>query len=174
MSSHFIAHPKENLVKLCFSGCEKVEPATLFSQETCGTESALSLGCSIRAIRVEGETGLLSRVTYPLARSHTCTGRRALHYAEMVNHLLVYSQVFVVQDIDGDRSYSLQMDTLLSAPCNRRSIARFIDNVEQDITVLIRYCKSKTAKESDDENEPERKASPFATLWLGGRGAMEG
>ena len=45
----------------------------------------------------------------------------------------MHSKVFVIQDIDGDRSYSLRMDTLLDGDYAREDITRFFDEVTQDV-----------------------------------------
>ena len=128
---------------------KRMAPVALLQRKMQEKGSTLSLKCTIQTIQTDGRSGLLSRVTYSIGRSHRLTSQEALHYAEIINYLLVHSQVFVVQDIDGDCGYSLRMDTLLSAPYNRRSIARFIDEIEQDINVLIHTCKSVKRKQAD-------------------------
>ncbi|MEM6451286.1 MAG: hypothetical protein AAF703_13325 [Cyanobacteria bacterium P01_D01_bin.105] len=102
---------------------------------------------------------MLSRVTYPLPRSHVFSGKNALHCAEVINYLLVHSEVFVMQDIDGDRYYSLWMDTLLLAPYNRSSLSQFLDDIAQDIEVLIQYFRYKEGPQYKEAPKTEQESS---------------
>ena len=187
--SHFVAPPEENVIKICFSLKENLEKSTSqqrksrrlqtaetlrdrrrYSAHPSNSQSAdydLSLDCSIKAMRMDGKSGLLARLTYPLvqssnsvsARSHSMTSREALHYAEVINYLLVRSQVFVIQDLDGDRRYQLQMDTLLSAPYSRRRLAQFVDDITQDASVLVHYCRNNVEGCSLQTQDVQKSAS---------------
>ena len=148
--SHFIAQQKENLISVSFPVREELAPVALLQRKICNNDRELTLDCLVRIIKVDNRPSLLSRVTYSFDRARPLTSREALHYAEVINCLLVHSQVFVIQDIDGDRYYSLQMDTLSSAPRNRRNLARFLDNIAQDVSILIQYCQSKASDTLED------------------------
>lgn len=141
--SHFIAQPKDKLVKACTPAQKTSDSVVLFQAQVDAADYDFSLDCSIRVIKVANGSGLLSRVVYPLPRSRSIRSKEALHYAEVLNCLLVHSRVFVNQDIDGDRRYSLQMDTVLPNPFNHGSITQFLDNIAQDSGVLLRYFQSK-------------------------------
>ncbi|MFK8185083.1 MAG: hypothetical protein AB8B99_17060 [Phormidesmis sp.] len=149
--SPFIAQPKEEFVKICMSGQQNSDPVVLLPRHIHPAEYDLALDCSIQMIKADSGASLLSRVVYPFPRSLFLRGKDALHYAEVINCLLVHSRVFVNQDIDGDRRYSLQMDTLLPAPCDRSSIAQFLDHIAQDAGVLIQYFQSKAIELQQDE-----------------------
>ncbi len=120
------------------------------------TAGDFSLQCLLQSIKVDGVAAIMSRVTYRFPPRMTVGSGEALRYAASLNRILVYSRVFVMQNIDGDRSYSLRMDTLLRDPQERDSVAQFLDNITLDITVLTRYfC---------DQSQPQRVAEPQLAL----------
>ena len=145
--SHFVAKSRENFLEIRFPLKEISLSVWAYQHRVSNCDFALD--GLIKRIRVDGRTCLLSRVTYPFARSLPLTGKDALHYAEVIGCMLVHSQVFVIQDLDGDRHYSLRMETLLSAPYSRKDFSHFLDHITQDVAVLIRYCRNKDAHPQD-------------------------
>ncbi|MEO0887728.1 MAG: hypothetical protein AAFY54_17615, partial [Cyanobacteria bacterium J06648_10] len=62
--------------------------------------------------------------------------------AEALNQRLASSQVFVVQDLDGDRGYYLRMDTVQTGRVDAGSISRLLESVTQDFAILLAYYRS--------------------------------
>ena len=102
-------------------------------------QTELSLKGLLREVRLNNRVGLISRINCCFPKDTRLTAKEALHCAELLNHLLVHSKVFVVQDIDGDQRYSFRMDTLLQGSCDRENIARFLDDITVDVEVLLHF-----------------------------------
>lgn len=145
--SRSIAQIKEHLLATRFCVETNIEPVALYQGGKHPGDECLPadkredfcLECLLRALRVGDRAGLLSRVNYYFPKNAAVPVKTAFHHAEMLNHLLVHSRVFVVQDIDGDRSYSLRMDTLLKGDYTQENIAHFFDEVVQDVAILLQY-----------------------------------
>ncbi|MGC1308504.1 MAG: hypothetical protein WA885_14865 [Phormidesmis sp.] len=91
-----------------------------------------SIKCLFRVIQVGSRKGLLARINYRFPKAPVLSAQQAFYYAEKLNQRLVHSKVFVVQDIDGDRSYFVRIDTVLYTGYDRRSVANLLDNVSED------------------------------------------
>ncbi len=141
---------KEHLLANCFPVASNAEPIALYQgdrqQEM---QEDFCLECLLKVLKVGDRTGLLSRVNYYFPKDADVPVKRALHHAEMLNHLLMHSKVFVIQDIDGDRSYSLRMDTLLDGDYAREDITRFFDEVTQDVAALLQHFGYRVGHRSD-------------------------
>lgn len=140
MSRSFTA-TKEQLLEICSAPKFPVEPFTLSAIDD---KSEFSLSCCFRVIRVGNQARLMSRIHYYITADRSVMAKDALYYAEKLNRLLAHSQIFVVQDIDGDRRYGLQMDTLLNAPADPAQLAQFLDNIAADVERLLQYFRDQT------------------------------
>lgn len=156
--SHFVVRPQNRLPKGCPTLIENIGSGVWLQDQPQLPAPSFELNCLVQAVQVNGKASLLSRVTYSFRQLPALTGQDALRYAEVLNCLLVHSQVFVIQDIDGDRHYSLQMDTLLSAPYRRRNISCFLDQISQDASLLIQYCQTQVDKYEQVERAAKRAA----------------
>lgn len=137
-----VTKPFEKKLAVCCSSRENSEP-TIGAHTSC--EEEFSLDCTLRAIRVGKTAGLLARVRFPFGPAMSITKREALNRAEVLNHLLLHSKVFVTEDIDGDGRCFLYMDTLLQGRYQRESIRQFLDFVTQDIEITLSYLYPKQA-----------------------------
>lgn len=148
---------KERLLTACSSAHENREPVSL-----CSTQHDLefSLECLLSVIKIEDKAGLLSRVSYSFPKELKVSSKEAFNCADALNPLLTYSQVFVVRDLDGDRGYSLRMDTVHNDSFSRESLATFFDRINQDLTILLKYFGAQISV-ADAENLPLRLRLPI-------------
>jgi len=100
-----------------------------------------SLRCRLKAIKVDGKAGLLARISYSFTQGTPTSLKHVFQYAEDLNQQLLHSQVFVVQNIDGDQTYYLRMDTVLSGAYERQNISLFLSKVNQDVDILVNYFR---------------------------------
>ncbi|MEM8501572.1 MAG: hypothetical protein AAF716_00285 [Cyanobacteria bacterium P01_D01_bin.1] len=115
---------------------ERIDNATADIEEF---STDFSLPCLLKAIKVDGKAGLLSRISYYFTQGVLHSLESAFHYADDLNRQLVHSRVFVVKDVDGDQSYYLRMDTVVSGACDRQNISLFLSKVNQDVEILVNY-----------------------------------
>lgn len=135
-----VAQMKEHL--LTSRGVVGSSPQTRRSRSTTSQGNAdFTLDCSIQEIEGSDHSGLSSRVSYYFPSRVPTSLNDVFRYADMINPLLLHSQVFVVQDLDGDRSYYLRMDTVLPGAANEASISSLLDNVTQDVSILLKYFR---------------------------------
>ncbi|MEL6159728.1 MAG: hypothetical protein AAFQ40_05315 [Cyanobacteria bacterium J06623_5] len=107
----------------------------------CDQDKDFSFNCSFRVFRANGRMGLHSRVSYYFQHGIPASVGDVFRYAEILNQLLVHSQVFVVQDIDGDLGYYLRMDTISQCDYERQEVSLFLDKVTEDVDILLRYFR---------------------------------
>jgi hypothetical protein len=100
-----------------------------------------SLQCRLKAIKVDGKVGLLARTSYSFTQETPTSLKHVFQYAEDLNQQLLYSQVFVVQNIDSDQTYCLRMDTVLSSAYERQDISLLLSKVSQDVDILMSYFR---------------------------------
>lgn len=126
---------------------------TASSTVTTDNTKEFSLKCLLKATQVSNTTALISRIFYDFPTRMAVSSGEALRYADNINRLLQYSQVFVMQDIDGDRRYALRMDTLLAEPEQRENVAQFLDNITLDVGVLMQYFHNHAAPRPIDSQQ---------------------
>lgn len=100
-----------------------------------------SLDCSIQMLEEANHAGLSSRVSYHFPSRVPAALNDVFRYVDMLNPLLQYSKVFVVQDLDGDCSYYLRMDTVLTGTIDSKNVSALLDNVTQDVGILLQYFR---------------------------------
>lgn len=100
-----------------------------------------SLQCLLKAIKIDGQAGLLARTSYRFTQAAPNSLPHAFQHADTLNQQLAHSRVFVVQDVDGDQSYYLRMDTVLSGAYERQNISLFLSRVNQDVGILVDYFR---------------------------------
>ena len=112
---------------------------------------AFSISCSLRTVRVEASVCLLSRINYCFPRDVRVSVPTAMRHAEQLNTLLSRSKVHVVKDIDGDRGYFLEIDSVLQGEANRSAVDAFLVGVTQDMETVLKYFQRET-----DSSQPAR------------------
>lgn len=127
---------KERLLTACPSTNENREPVSLRNPQH---DAEFSLDCLLSVIKIEDKVGLLSRVSYAFPKDLKVSSKEAFGYTDAINPLLAYSQVFVVRDLDGDRGYSLRMDTVHDDSFRRERLSAFFNCISQDVAVLLKY-----------------------------------
>jgi hypothetical protein len=145
--SRLLTRMKEQLLAACFpieshleshfksqTNPSQLEPIALGSDQ-----EEFSLECLLRVVKIRDKRELLSRVNYYFPQGVAITAQNALDCADRLNTLLVHSRVYVVQNIDGDRRYSLRMDTLLKGAYDSESIASFLEEITSDVAILLEY-----------------------------------
>ena len=142
---------KERLLAACPDVNKNRKPVSLFSSQH---DSEFSLDCLLSVIKIEDKTGVLSRVTYAFPQKTKVSSKDAFQHADAINSLLAYSQVFVVRDLDGDRGYSLRMDTVHNGTSHRESLSAFFDCISQDVTVLLKYFDSQVFAADVEASSP--------------------
>lgn len=99
----------------------------------------LSLDCTVQTLKGSDRTGLISRVSYHFLAKVPASLEDVFRYVKALNQQLIHSQVFVVQDLDGNGEYYLRMDTIIKGNIDRRRISTFLDNVTEDVTIVLTY-----------------------------------
>ena len=136
--THLVARSQQNSENiLCSQGNRRTVVA---KSHIVQEESNVQLNCTVKRLKVDGRPVLLSRVVYDIPQTRAQTGEEALSCAANLNSLLTYSESFIVQV---NSRYRLHVDTLLFTPFNSKSIAQFLDCVQQDASVLIEYFSVK-------------------------------
>ena len=99
--------------------------------------TSLSLNYTVQPLL--NESGLCARLSYYLPTQVHVSLNHIFDDAEALNQRLASSQVFVVQDLDGDRGYYLRMDTVQTGRVDAESISKLLDSVAQDVSILLAY-----------------------------------
>lgn len=140
--ANFVAQMKERLRSNYGLASSHNEKAVLSDASAIISQAAdFLLDCSIQALKGLGDTGLSSRVSYYFPSKVPASLNDVFRYVDELNALLLHSKVFVVQDLDGDRSYYLRMDTVLLGSINASSISALLDNIAQDVSILLQYFR---------------------------------
>lgn len=122
-----------------------VEPIALAHLSDADNDAeAFSINCSLRTVRVEASVCLLSRVNYCFSGNVRVSVPTAMRHAERLNALLSQSKVHVVKDIDGDRGYFLEIDSVLKGESNRSAVDAFLIGVTKDIETVLKYFQKET------------------------------
>ncbi|MEL7070756.1 MAG: hypothetical protein AAGN15_19135 [Cyanobacteria bacterium J06581_3] len=100
---------------------------------------SLSLKCAMQTLPSGG--GLCARLSYYFPTPVVISLDHIFTDAEALNQRLVSSQVFVVQDLDGDHGYYLRMDTVQTGRVDAESISKLLDSVAQDVSILLAYYR---------------------------------
>ncbi|MEM9152607.1 MAG: hypothetical protein AAGB19_19415 [Cyanobacteria bacterium P01_F01_bin.3] len=100
-----------------------------------------TLECSIQRLKGKGNIGLSSRVNYYFSSRVPASLNDVFRYVDTLNPLLQHSEVFVVQDLDGDHGYYLRMDTVRVGCIDSENVSVLLDNVTQDIHVFLQYFR---------------------------------
>ena len=116
----------------------------------------LSLDCTVQNLVGSDRAGLISRVSYRFLAKVPATLEDVFRYVAALNSLLVYSQVFVVQDLDGDGSYYLRMDTIIKGDINRKSIYKFLDNITEDVRIILTYFNHQVPQQAPCQEQLDR------------------
>lgn len=117
------------------------EPVVLPHRED---EDTFSINCLFRAIRIEESACLLSRTHYCFPSTLRISIEEAMQHANCLNRRVSQSKVHVVKDIDGDRGYFLQMDSILRGDRTPAALSTFLDNIEKDMEVILQYFQQET------------------------------
>ena len=156
--AYLVSPMKEHLLANCSLTPSGDEQMLIFAQNTA---TDFSLQGFLRALKLGNSAGLLSRIRYTFPKAVPATAGDALNYADTINRLLRHSQVFVVKDIDGSGDHFLRMDTVMQGPYERENIARFLDNVTEDVETLVQYFSNKPSTVHSLHSMPKEADSDF-------------
>lgn len=109
---------------------------------------AFSINCLLRTIRVEESVCLLSRINYCFPATPAISVAMAMRYANRLNPLLAQSKVYVVEDLDGDCGYFLQLDSVLKGDAPQERLSTFLAGVTQDIEAMLKYFQAEAHQSS--------------------------
>lgn len=157
--ANLVAHMKEHLLSSCgLKNSQNGKTAFKTAAEKAPSEEAdFILDCSVQMLKGPGSTGLSSRVSYYFPSRVPATLNDVFRYVDTLNPLLQHSEVFVVQDLDGNHSYYLRMDTVLTAPVDSQTISVLLDNVTQDVGILLQYFRYNiTSSQPVDHNRKSK------------------
>jgi len=140
--ANLVAQMKEHLLTGCgvMSSHSKKTSSAIPSDIPSGVLD-FTLDCSVQRLKSPGNAGLSSRVSYYFPSRVPASLNDVFRYVDKLNSLLQHSKVFVVQDLDGDHSYYLRMDTVLIGSIKAESISTLLEAVTQDVDVLLRYFR---------------------------------
>ena len=125
----------------CSKPDRNLEPVVLPHHED---ENTFSINCLLRSIRFEESVCLLSRTNYCFPGTSPISVEEAIRHANCLNQRVSQSKVHVVKDIDGDRGYFLQMDSVLRGDRTPAALSAFLDNIRKDMEVILRYFQQAT------------------------------
>lgn len=114
-------------------------------------ENTFSINCLLRTVRVEKLDCLLSRTNYCFPSALPVSVAIAMQHANCLNQLVSHSMVHVVKDIDGDRGYFLQIDSVLKGDRTPAALSTFLGNIEKDIEVILKYFQKETQRETSSK-----------------------
>ncbi len=109
---------------------------------------AFSINCLLRTVRDQESVALLSRINYCFPAAAAVSASTAVQYADCLNRLLSQSNVYVVKDMDGDRGYFLQLDSVLQGDAHPKRLSAFLTGVTQDIEIMLKYLQAEAHKPS--------------------------
>ena len=136
--ANLVTQMKNHLLTSC--GITRSQNEKLASQPSL-EPADFALECSVQRLKGPGNSGLSSRVSYYFPSRVPASLNDVFRYVDTLNPLLQHSKVFVVQDLDGDHSYYLRMDTVLTGHVGAETTAFLLDNVTQDVGVLLQYFR---------------------------------
>ena len=125
----------------------------------------IALDCTVQKLRGSDYTGLISQVSYRFLARVPASLEDVFRYVEALNSLLRHSQVFVVRDLDGDGSYYLRMDTLITGEINRTRVYTFLDNITEDVRIILKYFDHPLPQRTSAHRKTESSLVDNA-LWL--------
>ena len=128
----------QEVIRNTRSYSQNVEP-TASLPHAAQADDDIALNCKLKTLEIGDQSVLLSRMMYAIPQTHARTGEEALACAAKLNHLLTASQAFVIQDANVASQYRLHVETLLFAPFTPKTMAQFLDRIQQDASILLKY-----------------------------------
>ncbi|PZO13082.1 MAG: hypothetical protein DCF25_16595 [Leptolyngbya foveolarum] len=109
-------------------------------------DEAFSINCLLRTVRVEESACLLSKINYCFPATPAVSISTAMRHADCLNRLLSQSKAYVVEDIDGDHGYFLQLDSVLQGDTHQEQVSTFLAGVTQDLEIMLKYFQLEAHK----------------------------